>query len=511
MAVYNRNLHMNKDEKRMIFHYTGFVLLFLGLFMIIPLLCAVGFQDLNKYIYAFGVSLGICFSIGFLLYFGLKPTEEYSLDLSFKGSLIFVTAIWFVVAFFAALPFYISGDLSFIDAIYESMSGITTTGYTLYSSTLIYPYSIAIWKCLIQWLGGLGIIVILIGIVPSSSLKRLYAAEGRAEQITPNIRHTTKILFEVYLVLTTIGILLYLLVGLDLFDAICYTFAAIATGGFSINPLAVQYFSNPVINFVTIIIMLLGATNFLIHYKVVKGDWRLIFKDIEFKAMVIFIVAATILISLNLYSNGYYGSNIFSILNNTIFTVVSVITSTGFQSTSIDYWTPFSYQILILLMFTGSSMCSTAGGIKMYNVVILFQSIKWQMEDMILPTRTVVPHKIYHDKYQTVDNKEIKIVVVFVMIYILVFVVSVIAMLLFTNNYDYAVITVASSLGNTGLGPTFITTDSHMAMKIICIIDFWIGRIAVWPVLIGLVYFTNSFRSLFNSYNVKLSNYFKKI
>ncbi|MBE6485541.1 MAG: TrkH family potassium uptake protein [Methanosphaera stadtmanae] len=219
------------EEIKTIIHYIGFVIICIALFMIIPIGTSLIYNDNLTYLYSFIISTVISLIIGLILYY--VYTSKKLIELSLKGSLIFVLSIWIFSAFFCALPLMISGDLSFIDAYFEAMSGITSTGFTMYSQTPV-AYSIRIWRSLLQWFGGLGIIFLLLVILPSSvSLKRLYFAEGKTEQMTPNIKHTSKIFVQIYAILTIIAITLYLLVGLDFFNAICYSFSGLGTGGFS--------------------------------------------------------------------------------------------------------------------------------------------------------------------------------------------------------------------------------------------------------------------------------------
>ncbi|MDO5826389.1 MAG: potassium transporter TrkG, partial [Methanosphaera sp.] len=250
-------------ELKTIGHYTGYVSMVLGLLMIIPITCAYIYHDADIYMLSFTISAIINISIGLLLYFVFN-TKSIT-NLSLKGSLIFVMSIWGFASLFASLPYFISGDLSFIDAFFEGMSGITTTGFSMYD-VYTFPYSISMWRCLIQWFGGLGIIFLLLVIVPSSvSLKRLYFAEGKTEQMTPNIKHTATIFIKVYLILTVLAVSLYILAGLDPFDSICYSFVGIATGGYSIHPEHINNFTNPIIQLITMVVMLMGATNFIVH------------------------------------------------------------------------------------------------------------------------------------------------------------------------------------------------------------------------------------------------------
>ncbi|RAP54274.1 MAG: hypothetical protein BZ137_03150, partial [Methanosphaera sp. rholeuAM130] len=189
-------LTIKVNEYKVIAYYIACVLILVGLFMLIPIANAIIFHDLDKYLYSFIISSGLSIIIGLVLYY--KTEYDKKMRLSLKASLFFVMLIWLITALFAALPFLISGDMSFIDAYFESMSGITSTGFTLYDSDML-PYSIAIWRCILQWFGGLGIIFLLLVISPSiANLKRLYIAEGKTEQINPNIAHNAKNFIKIY-------------------------------------------------------------------------------------------------------------------------------------------------------------------------------------------------------------------------------------------------------------------------------------------------------------------------
>ena len=238
--------------------------------------------------------------------------------------------------------------------------------------------------------------------------------------------------------------------------------------------------------------MILGGLNFVVIYRVIKGAWRNLYKDIEIKAFAFLVISSTLLIGLSLYFQGFYNHDILIILRHSLFQVVSVITSTGFSSTSIDNWSPLCYTVLILLMFTGSSICSTSGGIKLYNIVILFKAIWWEVKSMILPKNTIIIKKVFHDnKYRDVSDKTIKTILIYVISYILIFIASFIVIAIFCNDFQIAFTITASSLGNTGLAPTYLSVSTPLIVKIVMIIDFWAGRIGVWPLLLSIVYTTN--------------------
>jgi trk system potassium uptake protein TrkH len=483
-------MKINKCEYNTIAYYIACVIILVGLFMILPILNAIILNDSSKYLFSFIISSLICVVSGIIIY--SKTNHSKKINLSLKASLFFVMFVWLVTALFSALPFIISGDLSFIDAYFESMSGITSTGFTLYESSIL-PYSISIWRALLQWFGGLGIIFLLLVISPSnSSLKKLYLAEGKTEQINPNITHNAINFIKIYVILTVFGIALYLLAGLTFFDAICYSFTALGTGGFSVNPTNLDNFINPFIQFVTVLLMIMGGMNFLLHYRIINRDFYKITKDVELRAFFLIILLATIIIALNLYFEGFYGQDIIIILRHSLFQVTSVLTSTGFSSTDINLWTPFSCHVLVLLMFIGGCVCSTAGGIKVYNIVIMFKSIWWEVKRLILPKNVVIKKKVFHDKqYREISDNSITIIQVFIMLYILLFLLSTAVVLMYCQDFQLAYSVVAASLGNTGLAPSYIDSTIPLVVKITLIIDFWAGRIGIWPVLLPILYIYN--------------------
>ncbi|WP_455645520.1 TrkH family potassium uptake protein [Methanosphaera sp.] len=489
MNIYPMN-KLKIDEIKTICHYSGYVCILLGLFMLLPMISSIIFHDDKLYMNSFIISSAISIGIGLCLFSSFK--RKNITVLSLKGALLFVLSLWGITAIISGLPYFISGNLNFFDSFIEGMSSITTTSFSILP-IYPYPYSIALWESLTQWFGGLGLIILILVIVPSStSLRQLYFAEGKTEQMTPNLRHTTTIFIKLYLILTSISIVLFLIAGLTPFYAICYGLCTIATGGFSVNPEVVHYFNTPLIQFVTIIIMLMGSSNFIILYRVIKGNFKNIFKDIEIKTMIRIIALATICITLSLYSQGFYGSDIIVIFRHALFQTISVMSSTGYSTTSTVFWPSFCIHILILLMFIGGSVCSTSGGIKIYNIVILLKSIWWEVQSMILPKNTVILRKVYHDnKNREITPAAIRTIHVYVIAYVLLFIISAFLLLIYCDDFQTAYMLAAASLGNMGFGPQYLTVSSPLLVKIVMVVDFWIGRIGIWPLLIFIVFGSN--------------------
>lgn len=498
MNTYKLN-KLKPNELKTIGHYTGYVCLIMSVLMIVPTICGIIYHDPTRFVNSFIISAIVTFLSGIILVSLFK--RKQLTNLSLKGALIFVLGIWGILAIYSGLPYILSGELGPFDSFFEAMSGITTTGFSLIPEQT-HPYSIAMWKALTQWFGGLGIIVLLLVIVPSSvSLKRLFFAEGRTEQMTPNVKHTTMIFLKLYLSITALGVILYLLIGLDFYEALCFSFTAFATGGYSIYPPEAKIFDSIAIQIVTIFLMILGSTNFVIHYRIIKGNTKNLLKDIELRAMFIIVVLATILVMLSLYTQGYYDQNISVIFRHSIFQVISVMSSTGYVSQDIFNWPQFSFILLILLTFVGGSICSTSGGIKLYNIVILFKSIWWEVEEMMLPKNTIKPKKINHDKkVREISDKTIKTILIFIVSYILIYLLSTFVILFYCNDFVTASTVAALSIGNTGITVDYISASMPFMVKVVLIIDFWVGRISVWPLFLGVLYMINRAESKVKNY-----------
>jgi len=220
-----------------------------------------------------------------------------------------------------------------------------------------------------------------------------------------------------------------------------------------------------------------------------KGNWRNFYKDIEIRYLFLFIVLATILVMANLFQNNMYNQDLIVIFRHALFQVVSILTSTGFQSTDINNWPALSYHVLIILMFIGGSICSTASGIKIYNIAIILKSIWWELQSIFLPKNIIVFRKVFHDNREiTVSNDSLKQIFTFISAYLLLFVISTVIVLFFCNDFKIAVAIVAGSIGNTGLGPSYINTSIPLLVKIVLLFDFLAGRIGLWPALLPLFF-----------------------
>ncbi|WP_224425235.1 TrkH family potassium uptake protein [Methanobrevibacter sp. TMH8] len=466
-----------------ILYYTGQICLILGIFMLIPIIVAIIYQEYNLG-WSFLLSSIISLFAGFLLIKIFKKQE-----ISLKTAMIFSTLIWIIASFLGGLPYFISGELSFINAFFEAISGFTTTGFSMLPNIETVGYSINFWRGLTQWMGGLGIIFIMIIVLRSSgtSIMRLYNAEGRDEKIVPSIRNTSKIILYIYLVLTMIGVILFLLSGLPLFDSIFYTFVSLSTGGFAITTDSILHYNSPFVEFVAMIVMISGSINFALLFLLYKKKFREFFSDIEIKVAIVLIPLAIIVTSALLIYSHTYVSN-FENIRFATFQVVSAITTTGLQTAFypeiLNNWNSATFLILIVLMIIGAGSCSTGGGIKWLRVGLLSKATIWQIKSILLPGRAVIPKKIAHFNRLKVTDNLIRIAGLFVILYLLIYIISVIIISVYYNNIPQVLFEVASAISNVGLTSGILTPNSPDFVKIVFMVDFWVGRLEIWPILV---------------------------
>ncbi len=476
---------LSRREFNAILHLTGNVCLLLAVAMLIPLIVAVIYNE-PRYFVPFIFSTIISAVIGFSLITFFKAKIKMTL----KSAMIFSTIIWLVACALGALPYYFSGELTYINAYFEAMSGFTTTGFSMFSNLDTVSYTINFWRAFTQWIGGLGIIFLLLALLRSTGVDvmRLYLAEGREERLVPSIKHSTRIIVYIYLFFTVIGIILFLLAGMPIFDSIFTTFVTLSTGGFGMHNTSVLYYNNVWIEIVAMIIMMIGATNFALHYTVIKGNWKEYFKDIESKVAYSLIIISTIIVTLVLYSNQVYGNDLILNFRFALFQMVSAITTTGLQTAFypdlLSKWIGVGTFLITILMIIGAGSLSTGGGIKWLRFGVLLKGISWQIKSFILPGNAVMPKKIHHVTELKITDDILRITGAFVFTYFVIYIISVVIVLIYYPDISRVIFEVASALSNVGLSSGIITPDSPLVVKMVFMLDFWMGRLEIWPVLL---------------------------
>jgi len=368
-----------------VFHVAGLFLIVLGASMLIPLGYSLidGHADTNPILLATLLTLGA----GAALYGGLPRPAS---DLSVREGVLLVALVWALVCVFGGLPFYFSPHFaSFTDAVFESASGFTTTGATILVDVEVLPPALQLWRCFSHWLGGMGIVLLGIAILPLLGVggMHLYRAEfsgAKSEKLKPRITETALSLWKIYVALTVLEYLALRLAGMTAFEAVCHSFSTLGTGGFSSRTASVAGFESPLIEYIIIVFMIMAGMNFTWHYRLWRERHvRGFFSDVEIRAYLLVIGVVTAIVTFSLIvSSGYEWE---SALRAAMFQVASITTTTGFVTADYERWMPVCQLLLLMMMFVGGCTGSTAGGLKVYRFLLLRAVVNRQFRRIIEP------------------------------------------------------------------------------------------------------------------------------
>jgi trk system potassium uptake protein TrkH len=428
--------------------------------------------------------------IAFFLAMAFVSRKDEKPFLTNKDGFLFVSLSWVFASALGALPFTISGYIpSYIDAFFETMSGFTTTGASILANIEALPRALLLWRATTHWLGGMGIVVLLVAVLPTLGFSAIRVMEAEApgpsvDRITPHISSTAKTLWLIYLGLTIIEILLLVIGGMTLFDAICHAFATMATGGFSTKNTSLAHYDSGFIHWVITIFMFLAGTNFTLHYRLLSGNVRSILKDTEFKVYFMLFAVSSIIIAGDLFNSGVYRSFGES-MRFSSFQVSSILTTTGFATTNFGEWPAVSQTILFFLMFIGGCAGSTGGGIKVIRVVVLFKMAVTEMRYVANPRGV---YTIF------LGNKALRKNVIYdiaalVFLYFAFFFLSVIVISFTGVDILTNVTAVIANLGNIGpglgkVGPVFNYAFFPWWAKLWLSFAMLVGRLEVYTVLV---------------------------
>lgn len=462
--------------------YTGIVLL-------APIIVALIYHDLNS-ILSFLVASFASIILGFALRTFVPNTKslENLNDIRKDEALFIVVTSWISFGLLAAIPYLFYG-LNPLNAIFEAVSGITTTGSTILTH-FDYPKAFFFWRALTQWLGGLGIIVLFIAILPQFAVagRQMFFAEAPGpteDKFTPRIRNTASALWKIYAGLTVLEIILLYTAKMPLFDAICNSFSTLSAAGFSPNSQSIMGYHSMTITWIVLIFMFFAGASFNLQYKVLaQKNPLLLFKNEEFRLYSTLILIMGILITISLCINNNLG--LFKNFTDAFFQVISVATSTGSASTDFIQWNYTSKALLFVVMFMGSCASSAGGGIKMARWLVVFKTMKCEI------TRILHPNAIINIK---VDNKTVqpevaRQIIVFVFFYFLIFAGIAILLSIFEGNTVLGLTAAISSLGNIGpglapsIGPMANCDNLHSLSKIVMIVGMFVGRLELIPFLV---------------------------
>ena len=400
-----------------------------------------------------------------------------------------VTFGWLFFSLFGSLPFLLSGAIpSFTDAFFETMSGFSTTGATILTDIEVLPMGILFWRSLTHWIGGMGIIVLSLAILPFLGVggMQLFKAEVPgpvADKLTPRITETAKILWAVYVLITAAETVLLMFGGMTLFDALCHSFGTMATGGYSTKNASIGAFNSAYIDYVVIFFMLLAGINFALHFRVLRGDIKAYFRNQEFLVFFSIIGMAFLLIGLDTFFGQYPDTEL--AVRKTLFQVVAILTTTGYGTADYELWAFSSQLILFFLMFVGGCAGSTGGGMKVMRIHLLVKFVFSEITRLLHP-HAVVPVRIGKN---VVPREVVTNVVGYFILFMLLFIFGVLIMAALGMDIVTAFGAVAASLGNIGpglgeVGPTDNYAHLPVMGKWVLAILMLAGRLEVFTVVI---------------------------
>ena len=471
-------------SNKTVFFLIGVLLTILGVSMLIPYAIQI-LQNENSHSFIGSSFITIFIGILFIL-----ANLEKNFKLNLQQTFLFSALAWFLIAIFGSLPFLLSPiTFSISDAFFESMSGITTTGATVITNLDATPKSILLWRSIMQWLGGIGIIVMAITILPLLKVggMQLFKMEGplSTEKILPRTLEVAKILISTYLVLTIICALLYWFFGMSVFDSVAHSMTTLATGGFSTHNNSIGFFENPNIEIIASIFIILGSIPFITYLKFVKGNKRIFLEDIQIKGLINILVISIII----MFAYLFFISNelsIFDKLRISAFNVVSILSGTGYVTDDFGLWGKFSLIFFLFLMFIGGCAGSTACGIKIFRLQMLIIFLKNQIKKLISPNSVIVVK--YNN--QKITDDFIKSVITFIFSFLFIFLI--IALLLSLTGLDFitAISGAASSISNVGpglgdiIGPNGNYKNIPDVSKWVLSFGMLLGRLELFAILV---------------------------
>lgn len=474
--------YITKSDLIIVALNSGNLMIGIGVMCLIPLFFDLIYFEFNIISFVIPAAISILLGLFFRIY--LKDYESKKIRL--KHGMILSSFAWLWASIIGGMVFMLATNIPPIDAVFESMSALTGTGITMFADVEVLPHAVLFFRALEQWIGGLGVVVMVISVLakPGTVSSRLYVSEARDERIKPSVKTTLEKTLIIYGVYTALGIVLYLLAGMPVFDSICNTFSIVSTGGMSIKNANMGFYHDDIIYFISIVLMILGATSFLVHYKVIKTRGKSLIEDLQFKIIITVIALVTLML--------YFLSNIVPI--DLLFTVTSAMTTTGASVAApnvMGNWPAFVIICIMCLMLTGGSNGSTVGAIKLVRMITFFKGIYRHVREIMSPEGRVVPVKLHGRK---LPEKAISQAGNYITLYMMFIMFTWALFCLYGYDPFRSLFAAMSLQGNNGLELGIINYTLNPVLKIVSMFDMWTGRLEIYPVLIAMRAFFEIFK-----------------
>ncbi len=479
-----KNNSYNCSSTRLVTGYVGFNIFLVGIIMLLSLGTLIFFPDElcnAKYLLIPAIP-----SIIVGLYLFLPILKKKSTDLDKNHDYLIVTLSWIIAIFICAMPYFLTGNFTFTESVFESTSGLTTTGATVMNPDTL-PKMLLFYRSMTAYLGGVGMILIMTSLFATTFGMRLYTAEGHQNKLIPNVIKSARMIVGIYTGYIIVGVILYMLFGMSAFDAINHSISAVANCGFSTHSESIGYYNSLPIEVITMVLSILGGTNFLLNLMVIKGDFKAYFKHCETKTMLIlWVIFVPILASILLGSICNLASQSFRIA---LFHIVSAMTTSGFQTVStVTNWPSAALLILSLFMIIGFQSGSTAGGMKQYRIAIMAKSLYYDVKARLKKKREIISRKIniYGEEKELTDERAFE-EHNFTLLYLSLVFVGTLIYAMHGYSIEFALFDFSSMLSCAGLSVGVIGAVATPSLNWIAIFAMLIGRLDIYPFILAIL------------------------
>ncbi len=474
---------MSKEYVETMIYHIGSILLVNTLFLLIPGVYGylIGETRVAEYYIVIGLTV---LTIGYLLRRFLNAPVSLSL-----GDAVLLTVIaWIIIPFIGGITLHISTNMPVLDSLFEGVSGFTGTGLTMITNPDIMPRTVLLWRSIMQWVGGLGVVVISLALFARGvTVARLAVAEGREEKIEPSVKRTIIAMLKIYVYITIIATILLYLAGMNFFDALNHAMTGVGTGGFSTHSLSVGYYPSLSVWYAAIASMILGAINFVDYSRIRREGFRSFISSIEVRTLLLIAFLGGFITYIIL--SKVFAIIDFRLFSESLFHSISALTNTGFQVGDVSHYPDIVKILFVTLMVIGGSTSSTSAGIKIYRLVVFIKAIGWEIKRILLPSRTMFALKVGR---KIIDYEVVRKVSLFIVLYVATLLVGslITAFIYYVDSinvsYTDVLFEVASAQTCTGLSVGLAGPHMPGAAKAVFIVIMLLGRLEIYPFIVAI-------------------------
>ena len=467
---------------RAIFGYTGLISALAGTTILCPLIALIAYPEEMKLAWGFLIPGLFLVIVGLLLWWQLKDS---STSLSIQDGAIIVVLSWIMAITVGTMPLSILGGLNFTQAVFESTSGWTTTGLSVLDVSQA-SHLILLYRSTIQLVGGAGFAILALSAIIAPAGISIAMAEGRSEQLVPNVRRSAKLVLKIYTGYVAVGVVALRLAGMSWFDAVNHAFAALSTGGFSTHAASLGYWDSPVLESVTIVLMLLGTLNFLTSYLLLTGKFSAVIRNSEIKLQALVVPLGIIFLLLGVTSQ--LELTVTQALRIAVFQTITALSTSGFSTVSYTHWNSIGLLALIVLMLIGGGTGATAGGIKQFRIYALYRGLVWEVRRQLLPKDAITEPDVWQGETRHfLSDRQLRQISMFVFLYLGIYLAGSSIIAAYGYSLAESLFEYASALGTVGLSMGVTAPDAPIGLMWTVIAGMLVGRLEFFPVFVGLI------------------------